>query len=551
MVSPISFDLAMLSASILSMQDASGLAPLELPPFFGKTCRFGESADKGMSSVPSGDAIQRFQSAMMDPEPVIDVMRPCVESLSQQRSMTAQPALNITAENSPSPDSHETDKAARPIASVFVDAPISYAPSGAVLRHDEPTVVEAPVSRAPVEVVAPHDDPVVAEAPRKPETVEATPLHEPVAVEAPVLRAPVEVVAPHEPVAVEAPHKPVTVEVTPSREPVVVEAPVTRAPAEVAASREPVVVKTPHKPVPVEATPPREPVVVEAPITRAPVEVVASREPVAVEAPNKPVTVEIMPSHEPVVVEAPVLRAPVEVVAPREPVAVEAPHKPEMVEAAPSREPVAVEAPHKPVPVEAAPPREPVAVEVPVSRAPVEVVAPREPVAVEASRETVSFAVDDEETVTQTAVKPESQHADAAKVPVVVDVVNAGAAANLQSLDVSQSVEAASAARSASAAMAVDEIVKAVSAQIEVVPSLVKGEGEVVIHLKPTVLDGSEMRLSAKDGVLSLEMTPATPEAAQVIVRNVPQLERALAEHIPAFHGFSVAVKKGKFDENK
>ena len=490
MVSPISFDLAMLSASILSMQDASGLAPLELPPSFGKTCRFGESADKGMSSVPSGDAIQRFQSAMMDPEPAIAVMRPCVESLSRQRSMPEQPAVNIAAENAPAPDSRETSKTAQPIASVFVDTPISYASSEAILQHDEPTVVEAPVTRAPAEVVASRE-PVVVKTPHKPVPVEVTPPREPVVVEAPITRAPVEVVAPREPVAVEVPNKPVTVEIMPSHEPVVVEAPVSRAPVEVVAPRDPVVVEAPHKPVKAEVTPPHEPVVVEAPVTRAPVEVVASREPVAVEAPNKP------------------------------------------------------------VPVEVTPPREPVAVEVPVSRAPVEVVAPREPVAVEASRETVSFAVDDEETVTQTAVKPESRHADAAKVPVVVDVVNAGAAANLQSLDVSQSVEAASAARSASAAMAVDEIVKAVSAQIEVVPSLVKGEGEVVIHLKPTILDGSEMKLSAKDGVLSLEMTPATPEAAQVIVRNVPQLERALAEHIPAFHGFSVAVKKGKFDENK
>ena len=95
------------------------------------------------------------------------------------------------------------------------------------------------------------------------------------------------------------------------------------------------------------------------------------------------------------------------------------------------------------------------------------------------------------------------------------------------------------------------EVVKTVSEQIEVRPALVRGEEEVVIHLKPTMLDGSEIRMFAKDGVLTLEITPSTPTAEQLVARNVPQLERALAEHIPAFHGFTVAVKRGKNNESK
>lgn len=105
--------------------------------------------------------------------------------------------------------------------------------------------------------------------------------------------------------------------------------------------------------------------------------------------------------------------------------------------------------------------------------------------------------------------------------------------------------------RTAEIAETVSRIIEAVSEQIEVRPAMVRGEEEVVIRLKPTVLGGSEIKLSAKDGILSLEITPATPVAEQLVARNIPQLERALAEHIPAFHGFTVAVKRGRNNEGK
>ena len=105
--------------------------------------------------------------------------------------------------------------------------------------------------------------------------------------------------------------------------------------------------------------------------------------------------------------------------------------------------------------------------------------------------------------------------------------------------------------RTAEIAETVSRIIEAVSEQIEVCPAMVRGEEEVVIRLKPTVLGGSEIKLSAKDGILSLEITPATPVAEQLVARNIPQLERALAEHIPAFHGFTVAVKRGRNNEGK
>ena len=111
---------------------------------------------------------------------------------------------------------------------------------------------------------------------------------------------------------------------------------------------------------------------------------------------------------------------------------------------------------------------------------------------------------------------------------------------------------AVASARTMEIVSAVKEIVEAVSAQIEVTPSLVKGEGEVMIRLKPTVLDGSEIKLTAKDNTFFVTIAPATPVAAQIAEAGIPRLEKMLAEHIPAFGHVIVAVaKKGKIDESK
>ena len=97
----------------------------------------------------------------------------------------------------------------------------------------------------------------------------------------------------------------------------------------------------------------------------------------------------------------------------------------------------------------------------------------------------------------------------------------------------------------------VNQIVEAVVDQIVVTPSLVKGEGEVRMTLKPTVLDGSDITLTAKDGTLTVAVTPATAAAAQAAAAALPRLETALAEHAPAFRHVAVALvaKKGKTDE--
>ena len=98
----------------------------------------------------------------------------------------------------------------------------------------------------------------------------------------------------------------------------------------------------------------------------------------------------------------------------------------------------------------------------------------------------------------------------------------------------------------------VNQVVEAVVAEIAVTPTLAQGQGEIRIILKPTVLDGSEIHLSAKGGEMTVSVTPATAEAARIVQQNLPRLETALAEHAPSFHHVAVVVssaKKGKTDE--
>ena len=97
----------------------------------------------------------------------------------------------------------------------------------------------------------------------------------------------------------------------------------------------------------------------------------------------------------------------------------------------------------------------------------------------------------------------------------------------------------------------VEKIVEAVTEQIVITPGLTHGDGNVRIVLKPTVLDGSEISMTAKDGALSVAIVPATPDAGRLAAAALPRLEAALAEHVTAFRHIAVAVisKKGKSDE--
>ena len=146
-------------------------------------------------------------------------------------------------------------------------------------------------------------------------------------------------------------------------------------------------------------------------------------------------------------------------------------------------------------------------------------------------------AVDNEDIAAAT------QSAPAAAVPAA-DVVAAPVAPEV-------AAAAAATARTEVIVETVDRIVEAVAAQIEVTPALAHGDGNVRIVLKPTVLDGSEISVTAKSGELSVAIAPATSDAARLAAAALPRLETALAEHVSTFHHVAVAVvqRKGKANE--
>ena len=89
------------------------------------------------------------------------------------------------------------------------------------------------------------------------------------------------------------------------------------------------------------------------------------------------------------------------------------------------------------------------------------------------------------------------------------------------------------------------EAAAAVAETIKVTPSLVRGDGEVVIRLKPNVLDGSEIRLEARGSEVTIDIRPASADVAQAVERSQAQFAQQLAERMPSFQ-FTVAVAAAK-----
>ena len=168
------------------------------------------------------------------------------------------------------------------------------------------------------------------------------------------------------------------------------------------------------------------------------------------------------------------------------------------------------------------------------------VVPSERPVAAKVSNPTVA-AVD----------KPEEKAvAAAAHVVVAPAAVEASAPQVLQAAPEVAAASAAS-ARTEAIVETVNQIVESVVGQILVTPGITHGECEIKIMLKPTVLDGSEVTMSAKDGTLTVSITPATQEASAAAAAALPRLEIALAEHAPAFHHVSVALQLKKGNRNE
>ena len=372
------------------------------------------------------------------------------------------------------------------------------------------------------------EEPLAVDHPVQPEvsvpTGEATVKHE----DAPIKDVPMDV---KEPVATQAPvgiQEPVvTQEAVVTREPVAAvrpEVPVAQAQPEIKVPTGEAPVKHTNAPsmeVPMDV---KEPVATQTPVVIQ--EPVVIREPVAAVRSEAPV-VPVKPEVQVPTVEVPIrnVEAPVKDV----PMAVKEPVAPETLEA-----PVKSDAPIKPeVSIK---PEAPVKPEVSIKpEAPVKPEVPVKPVKPDAPVKT------------EAPIKAEA-------IPAAIDApvaqVVASPVAPVAQPEVLRA-EAAS-ARTATIVQTVNEVVEAVAAQISVTPMLAQGEGEIRIVLKPTVLDGSEIRLSAKEGALTVAIAPATPESAQLVAAAVPRLETALAEHAPAFNHVAVVVataKKGRTNE--
>ncbi len=152
----------------------------------------------------------------------------------------------------------------------------------------------------------------------------------------------------------------------------------------------------------------------------------------------------------------------------------------------------------------------------------------------------------------RTAMEDESPSV-AKEVPLVHNpmVVPPTIDADAATASAADAVSAAS-SRTESIVQTVNEIVETVVDKISVTPTLAQGEGEIRITLRPTVLDGSSVRISAKGGELTVVILPATPEAALSASSALPRLEAALAAHAGAFHYVAVVLstaKKGKLNE--
>ena len=447
---------------------------------------------------PSPDALGRFLSSMSGDKPEIGSIRLAMESIAQ--NMSSPGSVVVQA-----PATRPTTIAEAPAVRVIVaKKPVVESPFAAPVAP----VVEAPVAEKPVVALATRPATTAELSIAKAQVVEPpvvkTQVVEPPVVEKRIVEAPIVPVAP----------------VTPVVETLVVEKPVVEVPVVTAAPAAPT---TPTAPV----TPVVEPLVVEKRVAEAPVAA-----PAAPTTPTAPVASAAQ------VVETPVVENPV-VAAPVAPVA-------QVVEA-----PVAPAAPVAPV-VEA-----PVAPTAPIAEVPVTPVAPvaESPVVKSSAAPVAEAPVAKSEVVSAKPVVAAKRTAAPEEV-VVIDLSqeSARAAAPLREAPfvaaAQQEIAASTAsARTESIVEVVNNVAEAIADQILVTPSLVRGEGQMIVRLKPEVLDGSEIHISSESGTLAVEILPSTQNAAKLATEAMPRLETALAEHVATFRQVSVSVRKGKGNE--
>ena len=529
-VGSIQFDSIFSAADSLRVADVSGLAPLSFNP-------------------PSPESLGRFLSSMSDGKPEVCSIRLALDSIAQNLSSPRDVSKPVVAPDVP--DSRAATIAEVPVAHVVpvAKAQVVESPDGKLLVVEKP-VVEAPVASA---------------VPATP-TAPVARVVETVVVEKPVVEAPVAPAAPATPTAPVA-----QVAETLVAEKPVVEAPVAPA-APVASSESAPVGASRHSLgsaslLPDGSQPPTgggylrdarnasvaqvaETLVAEKPVVEAPI------------APAAPITIDAPDSRlaETLVVEKPVVEAPVAPAAPTTPTAPAAKVVETIVVGKPVVEatiaPVAPAAPTAPFATPVV--ESPVApVATPVVESPVAPAAPvaKSPVVESSATPVVEAPVAKSEVASAKPVVSGKRTAAPEDV-VVIDLSQESARAAVPLREApfvaaaQQEIAAATAsARTEAIVEVVNNVAEAIADQILVTPSLVRGEGQMIVRLKPEVLDGSEIRLSSESGTLAVEVVPSTPNAAKLATEAMPRLEAALAEHVSAFRQVSVSVRKGKANE--
>ena len=86
---------------------------------------------------------------------------------------------------------------------------------------------------------------------------------------------------------------------------------------------------------------------------------------------------------------------------------------------------------------------------------------------------------------------------------------------------------------------------EAVADAILVTPGLMRGEGEILIRLKPEVLDGTSVKIAVAGQRLSVEFQPQIAETAAFIERHLPQLQQHLAVRVHSYV-VGVSVRRGR-----
>ena len=82
--------------------------------------------------------------------------------------------------------------------------------------------------------------------------------------------------------------------------------------------------------------------------------------------------------------------------------------------------------------------------------------------------------------------------------------------------------------------------VKEICAAILIAPGVQPGQGEVRIQLKADVLSGTEVFLEAEGTTITVAFNPATADVAEILSRNITQLQQHLAEGI---QNYQIVVK--------